>query len=42
MPKKSRTLNVETNFIRKMLEQNLELGLSHDDIIQKLKILSYA
>ena len=39
MANKSRILvAAETNLIRKMLEQNLELGLTHEDIIQKLNI----
>ncbi len=37
--KKSRSLiNAETNLIRKFMEQNLELGKSHEDIIQQLGI----
>ena len=37
--KKSRNLiSAETNLIRKFLEQRLELGTSHEDIIQQLGI----
>jgi IS30 family transposase len=37
--KKARNLvAAETNLIRKMIEQNLELGKSHEDIIQQLGI----
>ena len=39
MSKKSRCLiNAETALIRKFMEQNLELGKSHEDIIQQLGI----
>ena len=39
--KKSRSLiNAETNLIRKFMEQNLELGKSHEDIIKDLDISS--
>ena len=39
MSKKSRSLiNKETNLIRRFMEQNLELGKSHEDIIQQLNI----
>ena len=39
MSKKSRSLiNAETALIRKFMEQNLELGKSHEDIIQQLGI----
>jgi predicted DNA-binding transcriptional regulator AlpA len=31
-------MNAETNLIRKFMEQNLELGKSHNDIIQELGI----
>jgi hypothetical protein len=37
--KKSRSLiNAETNLIRKFMEQNLELGKSHEDILKDLGI----
>ena len=39
MSKKSRSqINIESNFIRQYMEQNLELGKSHEDIIQQLGI----
>ncbi|MGA8842078.1 MAG: hypothetical protein WB511_00685 [Nitrososphaeraceae archaeon] len=39
MSNKSRNLiSAETNLIRKFLEQRLELGTSHEDIIQQLGI----
>ena len=39
MSRKSRNLlNAETALIRKFMEQNLELGKSHEDIIQQLNI----
>ena len=39
MSKKSRSqIEVECNFIRQYMEQNLELGKSHEDIIKELGI----
>ena len=39
MSRKSRSqLNAETALIRKFMEQNLELGKSHEDIINQLNI----
>ena len=39
MSKKSRSLvNAETNLIRKFMEQELELGKSHHDIMNELQI----
>ena len=39
MSKKSRSqIEVETNFIRQYMENNLKLGLTHEDIIKQLGI----
>ena len=39
MSKKSESqIEVETNFIRQYMEQNLKLGLDHEDIIKELGI----